>query len=54
MRATIAKSLEKAIQRGRLEESARDGVLARLTGSTRLDDLAEVDIVVERSSRTSP
>ena len=47
VRATIAKSLEKAIQRGRLEESARDGVLARLTGSTRLDDLAEVDIVVE-------
>ena len=47
VRATIAKSLEKAIQRGRLEETARDGVLARLTGSTRLDDLAEVDIVVE-------
>ncbi len=47
VRATIEKSLEKAIQRGKLEESARAEVLGRLTGTTRLDDLAEVDIVVE-------
>ena len=47
VRATIEKSLEKAIQRGKLEESARDDVLARLTGTTSLDDLADVDIVVE-------
>ncbi|MGZ6678357.1 MAG: 3-hydroxyacyl-CoA dehydrogenase family protein [Nocardioides sp.] len=47
VRATIAKSLEKAIQRGKLEETARDEVLGRLTGTTRLDDLASVDIVVE-------
>jgi 3-hydroxybutyryl-CoA dehydrogenase len=47
VRATIEKSLDKAIQRGKLEESARAGVLGRLTGSTRLDDLADVDIAVE-------
>jgi 3-hydroxybutyryl-CoA dehydrogenase len=47
VRATIEKSLEKAIQRGKLEESERASVLARLTGTTRLDDLASVDIVVE-------
>jgi len=47
VRATIEKSLDKAIQRGKLEESARDEVLGRLTGSTSLDDLADVDIVVE-------
>jgi 3-hydroxybutyryl-CoA dehydrogenase len=47
VRATIEKSLEKAIQRGKLEESAREEVLARLTGTTSLDDLASVDIVVE-------
>jgi 3-hydroxybutyryl-CoA dehydrogenase len=47
VRATIEKSLDKAIQRGKLEESAKDEVLGRLTGSTRLDDLADVDIVVE-------
>ena len=47
VRAAIERSLEKAIQRGKLEESARGEVLARLTGSTRLDDLATVDLVVE-------
>lgn len=47
VRATIEKSLDKAIQRGKLEESAKDEVLGRLTGSTSLDDLAGVDIVVE-------
>jgi 3-hydroxybutyryl-CoA dehydrogenase len=45
--ATLTKSLDKAIQRGKMEESAKDGVLGRLTGSTSLDDLASVDIVVE-------
>jgi 3-hydroxybutyryl-CoA dehydrogenase len=45
--ATIERSLDKAIQRGKLEESAKADVLARLTGSTSLDDLASVDIVVE-------
>jgi 3-hydroxybutyryl-CoA dehydrogenase len=47
VRATIEKSLDKAIQRGKLEEPAKTEVLGRLTGSTSLDDLAEVDIVVE-------
>ena len=47
VRATIEKSLDKAIQRGKLEESAREEVLDRLTGSTSLDDLGGVDIVVE-------
>jgi 3-hydroxybutyryl-CoA dehydrogenase len=45
--ATIEKSLDKAIQRGRLEEPAKAEVLARLTGTTSLDDLGTVDIVVE-------
>jgi 3-hydroxybutyryl-CoA dehydrogenase len=47
VRATVEKSLDKAVQRGRLEEPARDEVLSRLTGTTRLDDLGAVDIVVE-------
>ncbi len=47
VRARIEKSLDKAIQRGKLEESARDEVLSRLTGTTSLDDLGTVDIVVE-------
>ena len=47
VRATIEKSLDKAIQRGKLEEAAKDEVLGRLTGSASLDDLARADIVVE-------
>ena len=41
VRATIERSLDKAIQRGKLEESAKEEVLGRLTGSTSLDDLAD-------------
>jgi 3-hydroxybutyryl-CoA dehydrogenase len=47
VRDTIERSLDKAIQRGKLEESAKAEVLGRLTGSTSLDDLAPVDIAVE-------
>ena len=47
VRATIERSLDKAIQRGKLEESAKEEVLGRLTGSTSLDDLGRADIVVE-------
>jgi 3-hydroxybutyryl-CoA dehydrogenase len=45
--ATIERSLDKAIQRGKLDESKKDEVLARVKGSTSLDDLGNVDIVVE-------
>ncbi len=45
--ASVTRSLEKAVQRGKLDEGARDAALARITGSGRLDDLAGVDLVVE-------
>ncbi|MGH3367524.1 MAG: 3-hydroxyacyl-CoA dehydrogenase family protein [Nocardioidaceae bacterium] len=47
VRASIERSLEKAVQRGKLDDPSRDQALARLTGSTSLDDLSTVDIVVE-------
>jgi len=47
VRAAITKSLEKAVVRGKLAEADRDAALARITGTTRLDDLADVDMVVE-------
>ena len=47
VRVTIERSLAKAIQRGKLEEAAREEVLGRLTGTASLDDLASADIVVE-------
>src|SRR3954462_5219400 len=47
VRAGIGRSLEKAVQRGRIEESTRDEVLSRVTGGTALDGLAQADLVVE-------
>ncbi len=47
VRAAIERSLDKAIQRGKLDEAVKPQVLGRLTGTTALDDLAGVDIVVE-------
>jgi 3-hydroxybutyryl-CoA dehydrogenase len=45
--AGIRKSLDKAVVRGKLEEPERDATLARITTTTRLEDLADVDLVVE-------
>ena len=45
--ATITKNFDKQIQRGRATEEAKAEVLARVEGTTSLDDLADVDIVVE-------
>ncbi len=45
--ASITKSLDKAISRGKLDEDGKSNVLARLSGSTQREALADVDIVVE-------
>ncbi|MBI4943112.1 MAG: 3-hydroxyacyl-CoA dehydrogenase family protein, partial [Actinobacteria bacterium] len=45
--AQLTKSLEKGVQRGKLTSQARDEALARVAGTTALDDLADVDLVVE-------
>ncbi len=47
VKAGVAKSLEKAVQRGKLEDADRTAALARVTGTTDLDALAGVDLVVE-------
>jgi 3-hydroxybutyryl-CoA dehydrogenase len=44
---TLDKSLEKAVQRGKLEAPDRDAIRARVTGSSSLDSLAQADLVVE-------
>jgi 3-hydroxybutyryl-CoA dehydrogenase len=45
--ASIRRSLEKALQRGKIEQDAVDAALGCITGTTALDDLADVDLVVE-------
>ena len=44
---TVEASLDKALQRGRLTEQDRASTLARITGTTSLDDLADCDLVIE-------
>jgi len=45
--AAVTRSLEKGVQRGKLTEADRDATLARVTGTTKLDDLADVQLVIE-------
>ena len=47
VRADLERSLDKAVLRGKLEQSDRDAALARVTGSARLDDLGDRDLVLE-------
>ena len=45
--AAVTRSLDKAVNRGKLSESDRDAALGRITTTTSLDDFANVDLVVE-------
>ena len=45
--AGIRRSLDKAVVRGKLTEEQRDATVARISGTTLLEDLADVDLVVE-------
>ena len=47
VRSKVEGSLDKALQRGKLTEQARTETLARITGTTSLDDLADCDLVIE-------
>ena len=45
--SSIQRSLNKAVERGKLPEADRDAALGRLKTTTSLQDLAGVDIVIE-------
>jgi 3-hydroxybutyryl-CoA dehydrogenase len=47
VRERIARSLEKAVQRGKLSDADRNAALTRFAGTARLEDLADADLVVE-------
>ena len=47
VRNAVAKSLDRAVSKGRMSEEQRDEVLGRLTGATEREALADVDLVVE-------
>lgn len=46
-KGAVGKSLERAVSKGKLEQSAADEVLGRITTTLEFADLAEVDLVVE-------
>jgi 3-hydroxybutyryl-CoA dehydrogenase len=43
----LTKSLDKQVQRGRLDAAGRDEILARVSGTTSLDELADRDLIIE-------
>lgn len=45
--AAVAKSLGRAVSKGRLTEADRDIILGRITGATAREALGDVDLVVE-------
>ncbi|HUW17569.1 MAG TPA: 3-hydroxybutyryl-CoA dehydrogenase, partial [Actinomycetes bacterium] len=45
--ATIDRSLEKAVVRGKITEQERDAARARFAGSTSFEDLADCDLLIE-------
>ena len=46
-KARIVKSLDKFVEKGKLEQNERDATLERLTFTTEVGDLAGCDIVIE-------
>ena len=47
MVAGLEKSLDRQVEKGRLEQSARDEVVGRVTATSSLADLAGCDLVIE-------
>jgi 3-hydroxybutyryl-CoA dehydrogenase len=50
----LRSTLDGLVARGKLEGRTKDETLGRLRGSTRLDDLAGVDLVVEAITENQP
>lgn len=46
-RASIERSLAKAVEKGKLDAAGRDATMSRLTFTTSLDEVACADIVIE-------
>ena len=46
-KAAVEKSLGRAVSKGKMEQSAADEILGRITTTLEFSDLAEVDVVIE-------
>ncbi len=50
----LRSTLDGLVARGKLDNRAKEETVARLTGSTRLDDLAAADLVIEAITENQP
>jgi 3-hydroxybutyryl-CoA dehydrogenase len=46
-RKRVEGSLAKAVEKGKLEAAARDGILGKIAFTTKLEDMSDCDLVVE-------
>jgi 3-hydroxybutyryl-CoA dehydrogenase len=53
-KGAISKSLDRAVSKGKLEQSAADEILNRVTTTLEFSDLAEADLVVEAVAEDLP
>lgn len=49
-RHRIETSVQRAVERGKLDSAASDEILARVAGTTEPNDLADVDLVIEAAT----
>lgn len=43
----ITKNLDRSVGKGKMTEAERDSILANITGSTNIEDIEDVDLVIE-------
>jgi 3-hydroxybutyryl-CoA dehydrogenase len=47
---TIAKNLERSVEKGKLSQAKRDEILGRIRGTVQLQEMANVDLVIEAAT----
>src|SRR5512139_3733685 len=47
---TIAKNLERSVEKGKLTQGRRDEILGRIRGTVQLEEMASVDFVIEAAT----
>jgi len=52
--ANLRKTLDGLVERGKMDAKARDETFSRLSGTTRLEDLKDCDLVVEAITEHQP
>lgn len=52
--ATITKNLDRSVQKERITSQDRDQIIARIRGTTQVEDMGETDFVVEAATENEP